>query len=312
MSEIVEQAVLIFYLRPARNKARTVAEIEAISLLRDLGATALPGGPLSEQGGLFWIGVLARFLPTAQVRLPRLGYAFAVDHVQLVPLDETGSEVAPEAGERRTRWRRKSHRLVRLYEEDADALREQAPDRRTFLFETTQGEIRPVKGYRGDGQALSRRGLPVYDARLLVNVVYRPEAGMLLDPFAGIGGIVIEGIASGWSVTSCDIDPALRHGLAALGATHYVVDACELPLEAASVQAIATEPPYDLSTDILLRLALTEMYRVLQRGGRLSMLCAAWQADLLRHQAALLGLKPYLDAPINRKGTEVVVLAWEK
>ena len=217
MSEVAEQTVLILYLRPARNKARAVAEVEALSLLRDLAVTAPPGGPLSEQGGLFWISIPARFLPIAQERLPRLGYTFAVDHVQLVPAStKQAQEVAPEAGERRTRWRRKSHRLVRLYEEDTDALREQAPDRRTFLFETAEGEIRPVKGYRGDGQALSRRGLPVYDARMLVNVVFRPEGGVLLDTFAGIGGIVIEAIASGWSVVSCDIDPALRHGLAAL------------------------------------------------------------------------------------------------
>jgi hypothetical protein len=312
MSQAAEHAVLICYLRPARNKARAVAEVEAVSLLRDLAATVLPGGPLSEQGGLFWISLPAQYLPSARSRLARLGYTSAVDLVQPVPQDDVGADIAPEAGERRTRWRRRTHRLIRLYEEDADALREQAPDRRTFLFETAQGEVRPVKGYRGDGQALSRRGLPVYDARMLVNLVFQPEDGVLLDPFAGIGGVVIEALASGWQVVSCDIDPALRYGLAALGATHHVADACDLPLNTASVHAIATEPPYDASTEYMLRPALTELHRVLQRGSRLALLCAAWQADVLRDQAALLGLRPYLDTPINRKGTEVIVLAWEK
>lgn len=312
MSEAAEHAVLICYLRPARNKARAVAEVEAISLLRDLAATVLQGGPLSEQGGLFWLSLPAQYIPIAQSRLARLGYSSAVDLVQPVPQDEAGSDVAPEAGERRTRWRRRTQRLIRLYEEDVDALRAQAPDRRTFLFETAQGEVRPVKGYRGDGQVLSRRGLPVYDARMLVNLVFQPERGVLLEPFAGIGGIVIEALASGWQVVSCDIDPALRHGLAALGSTHHVADACDLPLDTASVHAIASEPPYDASTEAMLRPALTELYRVLHSSGRLALLCAAWQAHVLRDQAALLGLRPYLDAPINRKGTEVVVLAWQK
>jgi hypothetical protein len=42
------------------------------------------------------------------------------------------------------------------------------------------------------------------------------------------------------------------------------------------------------------------------------MLCAAWQAEMLRDEARVLGLRVYLDTPINRKGTDVVVLAWEK
>jgi SAM-dependent methyltransferase len=312
MFDGADQAVLIFYLRTARNKARAVAEVEAASLLRDLQATVLPGGPLSEQGGLFWIGVPADNLSNAQSRLPRLGYTSAVDLVQPIPQNSSEPIADPEPGERRVRWKRQQYRLVQLYEEDPEALRELAPDRRTFLLETSDGEIRQVKGYRGDGQALSRRGLPVYDARLLVNLAGIPDDGVLLDPFAGIGGILIEARASGWSVVSCDIDPELRHGLAALGDTHYVADACEVPLDPASVDAIATEPPYDATTAGVLKPALSELHRVLKSGGHLAMLCAAWQAEPLREYAAVLGLHPFLDAPINRKGTDVVVLAWLK
>jgi tRNA G10 N-methylase Trm11 len=201
---------------------------------------------------------------------------------------------------------------VRLYEEDPDLARALAPDRRTFLYETSRGEVRAVTGYRGSNKPLSRRGLPACDAKMLVNVVFEPTLGALLDPFAGAGGIVAEAIAGGWKAVSCDVDPALRHGLLAMGAEHHVCDARALPFDAESVDAVATEPPYADEAAGILPAALDEMHRVLKPGGRLAMLCAAWQAEALRHRASALGLRSYLDAGINRKGLDVVVLAWEK
>ena len=38
----------------------------------------------------------------------------------------------------------------------------------------------------------------------------------------------------------------------------------------------------------------------------------ARQADDLRRDSASLGLVPYLDSHINRKGVDVVALAWQK
>jgi ubiquinone/menaquinone biosynthesis C-methylase UbiE len=58
--------------------------------------------------------------------------------------------------------------------------------------------------------------------------------------------------------------------------------------------------------------ALVEMCRVLKRGGRLALLCASWQREMLGHAGASLGLEPFLDAPVNRKGTDCTVLAWQK
>ena len=111
---------------------------------------------------------------------------------------------------------------------------------------------------------------------------------------------------------SCDSDPALRYGLAQTGAWHCVADARCLPLRSATVTAIATEPPYDQQAATTVTSGLAEMHRVLAAGGRLAMLCAAWQADGLHHVATALGLIPYLDAPLDRKGLAVTVLAWQK
>jgi hypothetical protein len=210
------------------------------------------------------------------------------------------------------RWRGVEYYLDRVYEEDAGALRERAPDRRTFVLEFPDGSARAVKGYRGDGKAGSRRGLPVCDARLLVNLVYVPGRGVLLDPFAGIGGIALEAVESGWRVETVDVDPALRHGLAAISARHTVADARDLPYTSESADAIATEPPYDDAAGDMLAPVLREMARVLKREARMSLLCASWQAEPIRQAATALGLEAYLDCPVDRKGTDVVALAWRK
>jgi hypothetical protein len=301
----METTLLIFHLREARRKARGAAVAEALSLLRDLQAIAPESGPLSERSGLFWISFPRDALDQAIERLPRLGYTEAVDVLERV------TSTRRKSASEQVRWRGENYKLVRVYQEETEVIREQAPDRRVFLIESVAGDVRPVKGYRGDGKPLSRRALPVYDARLLVNLVNSPR-GVFLDPFAGVGGIALEALASGYSVLSVDVDPTLRHGLAELGARHSVAQAQQLPFGAETVEAIATEPPYDPQAELAVKDSLNEIHRVLKKESRLAILCAAWQAPGLRQKAEALGLEPYLDSPINRKGTECVVLAWKK
>src|SRR5207245_1841967 len=85
----------------------------------------------------------------------------------------------------------------------------------------------------------------------------------------------------GLQVFSADIDPFLMHGLAALGAAHSVADACRLPLEDHSVDAIATEPPYALELQPTVALSLVELARVLRPRGRLCLFCSQQQASSL-------------------------------
>jgi hypothetical protein len=292
-------ALLVLHQRASRRRARAAAVAEALALLSDLGPSAPAGGPGGDRGGLLWVELPERHLEAAVARLPRLGYSTAVDLV----------EPAPAA---RGRARDLGWRLVRLHTEDPAGHREQAPDRREFLVEGGDGHLRPVRGYRGDGQALGRRGLPVCDARLLVNLVAPAGPGLLVDPFAGVGGVALAARAAGWTAVTADRDPALRHGLARLGAGHLVADARRLPLAPGSVDAVATEPPYDPTVGPLAAEALAEAARLLRPGGATAWLCAAWQADGLRDAGAALGLAAALDTPVDRKGTPVVALAWRK
>lgn len=243
------------------------------------------------------------------MHLPRLGYTKAVDLV--VPVDQAPRR-RHAARLNTTTWNRRQYRLLRLYQEDAAALRNRAPDRRVFLLETADGQVRAVRGYRTSGSPLTHRALPVCDARLLVNLVAPAGPGVLLDPFAGAGGTALEALDTGWTTITADVDPAVRRGLSQLGAAHVVADARSLPLRSGTVDAVATEPPYDQRVGTLVSAALVELYRLLRIGGRLALLCAAWQAADLRATASELGLHMSLDCPIDRKGLDVIVLAWRK
>jgi hypothetical protein len=298
-------AMLVLHLRAARRRAAAAAAAEALALLHDLEPSAPAGGPLADRGGVVWVEVPEERLAAVTARLPRRGYSTAVD---LLVADATPGRGGTPA----VRWRRRGWRLERLHAEDAAGHRERAPDRRVFLFEADGGPVRPVRGYRGGAGPLERRGLPVCDARLLVNLVAPAGPGLLLDPFAGVGGVALEARAAGWRVLTADLDPALRHGLGRLGAAHLLADARALPLRAGSLDAVATEPPYDRSVGPLAGQALAETARLLRPGAATAWLGAAWQAPGLRATAAGLGLRPVLDCPVDRKGVEVVALAWRR
>jgi hypothetical protein len=293
--------MLVLHQRAARRRARAAAVAEALALLHDLEASAPAGGPLSERGGVVWVELPERHLAEATARLPRLGYSTAVDLVAGAGPARAGLS-----------WRGRPRWLVRLHTEDPAGHRERAPDRREFLFEGGDHGVRPVRGYRGGAGPLGRRGLPVCDARLLVNLVAPAGPGRLLDPFAGVGGVALEARAAGWTTITADHDPKLRHGLGRLGGAHLVADARRLPLRAGTLDAVATEPPYAPQVGPLADQALAEAQRLLRPGGASAWLCAAWQAPGLRAAAAALGLEITLDTPVDRKGLAVVALAWRK
>ncbi len=295
-----DHALLVGSIRTARGSAKVAAVFEILSLLKAYAPRALLSGPAAERKATYWVALPQAYLDAARVLLPRLGYTSAVDLAQ------------PANGGGLLRWRGTKYRLTPLYREDADMLREQAPDRREFLLRSPQGELVAVKGYRGDGKTFGKRGLPVYDARLLVNLVCAGAGDLLLDPFGGIGGVILAAHEAGARAVSADNDPVVAPGLAALADLHALADARQLPFADESFTAAATEPPYDGGDANPLPKSVGELTRLLKRGGRLAVLCAGWQAAALRERAARAGLVPLLESPVNRKGLEVFVFLWQK
>ncbi len=86
-------------------------------------------------------------------------------------------------------------------------------------------------------------------ARCMVNLARTPRGGTFLDPFAGVGGILLEAGLIGAKVTGIDINREMvegaRKNLEASGITDFqlmVGDARKLP--ALVVDAVATDPPF--------------------------------------------------------------------
>lgn len=116
-------------------------------------------------------------------------------------------------------------------------------------------------------------------ARALVNLSCAQPGSLLLDPFCGTGGILIEAGMAGIDAIGSDFDPLMVLGSrqnCGPAATILTADAASLPLRDGSVSAVVTDLPYGQSVTIkkegsmehLYGCALLEMRRVLRDGGR--------------------------------------------
>jgi hypothetical protein len=278
--------------------------MEMVHVLRNLNAAAASGGPCSEIGGVFWVDVPEAALGQAQSLFPRLGYTVGID----LPVPAHGGRSA-----RSVRWRKRYYELHRIYEEQEETYRSQAPDCSEFLLAGEDGTTRRVRGYRGNSQPGQRRGLPVCDARLLVNLVSPSRGnGRLLDPFAGAGSVVRHAVTSGLETYSTDIDPRLALGLADLGSCHCVADARQLPFPAGFFDAIATEPPYDQTEGNVAAQGIPGLSRLLKSSGRMSMLLADWQTEEALMAGEQVHMKSLVSCRIDRKGLACTAVVWEK
>jgi 16S rRNA G966 N2-methylase RsmD len=301
----IQGELLIFRLPNARRKAIRSAVMEATTLLEPLGAKELSNGPFGVQGGLFYIELPRDVLKTAIDLIPRLGYTALVEKVKFADQREQ-SRIS-----NLSRWKGRYYSLVPIYEADQAMLRDQAPDRREFLLPSAEGELRKVVGYRGDSGKLRRRGLPVIDSRLLVNLAFSGKGKRFLDPFAGAGGVVIEAVKSGYETYSIDVDPFVMYGLHSL-ALHSVADAHQLPFPNGYFESIGSEPPYDEEATEVLCQAIAEMDRVLKAGGSVALMVADHQVEPVLGSAAALSWRLRLHEHIDRKGLPVTALSWRK
>jgi tRNA (guanine10-N2)-dimethyltransferase len=114
-------------------------------------------------------------------------------------------------------------------------------------------------------------------ARTLVNLSRVDPGEVLLDPFAGTGGTLIEASLVGARVLGFDVDPLMLRGtrMNLPGADVALADAARLPIPEASVDAVVSDLPYGQSVQIrgdtldqLYDRSIAEVARVLKPGRR--------------------------------------------
>ncbi len=168
-------------------------------------------------------------------------------------------------------WLRKGDtklQLTEIYKQDAEKLLEESPHRRVFLIER-DGEVKAAKGHR------YRRGLSPTDARFMLNVARLRGDELILDPFAGLGGILMECRKRDLTVFGGDADTVLRPGLAQISHNRCVMaDARQLPFKDHIFHVIITEPPFDTRYRQAVLDSIPELLRVVQPGGKIVLLIA--------------------------------------
>ena len=118
-------------------------------------------------------------------------------------------------------------------------------------------------------------------ARAVVNLCEIRTDDLVLDPFCGTGGILLEAGMIRARVLGIDVQESMIRGadmnLRSHGFKYQLAsgDACNLPLKDGSIDAVVTDPPYGRSAVVmaesvesLYKNALLEIYRVMKVGGR--------------------------------------------
>lgn len=227
-----------------------------------------------------------------------LGYTEGILHLHTEPY--RGEMLSPiERGRWHVGWVRRREQKVyqtEVYVQDAEALLAHAPDRREFQIEKA-GKKRQAFGHH------AHRALSILDVRFLYNIAKPTLTDIILDPFAGYGGIVFEGRRRGFSVVASDIDWSLSPGLSALApSTYFVADARSLPLATNSLDLIITEPPFRTVHRQSVIDSISELSRALKPNGRMILLISADMHEEACTSFEKLGVKVNLVGVVPRGG----------
>lgn len=307
-----QYAVIAFELRNSRIKAKRLAIMEAYIALSSIGGIFIRNGPLGDVKGLFTFFVPVEHLDKLKHLLARIGYC---DRFYLLDFHSDQSENHTELVTiNELIWKGRRFSLHKYYEQDASLYEKQSPHKRKFKILDENDEVKVVHGYRGDGSETGRRALPAEDARCMVNLSNPYRAAKLLDPFSGGGGIVYQAkyIKSSLNVYSVDIDPVVSPGLKFYGSEHRVGDASQIQFPGKKFDAIVTEVPFSPNSTEAILEAMDNLNPFLKDDGNIVMMSGADQAEKIDHHLHNIGMHGYVYHPIDRKGTDVVIMAWTK
>ncbi|MGG4340421.1 TRM11 family SAM-dependent methyltransferase [Paenibacillus lautus] len=309
---LADNVVIVFRLRKSRIKAKQLGIIEAYFALSSVGGLFIPNGPLGDVKGIFSFFVPIKYLNELPSVLSGIGYCN-----QFYLLDfrcESSENNSDLVSINELIWKRKRFSINNFFFQELTLYEQHSPNNRQFKILNHNNEVKVVNGYRGDGTETGRRALPVEDARCLVNLAEPYTSNILLDPFAGGGGVVFQAkfIKESMEVYSVDVDPILAPGLQSYGSKHYVANSSVIEFEKELFDSIVTEVPFSPNATGEVIKSIGNLSSSLKECGNLVLMCSAEQSEKIEQFVNDLGFYRYVFERINRKGTDVVIMAWFK
>jgi 16S rRNA G966 N2-methylase RsmD len=184
--------------------------------------------------------------------------------------------------------------LTEIYRQDKKELLDSAPHQRIFYVEK-DGEVKQAKGQR------RKRGVSPSDAKFILNISELNGDEVILDPFAGIGGLVIECLSRGLKVFASDLDPVVRPGLAHVTNNRCALaDARELPFRDGIFDVIITEPPFSTRFRQSVMDSLPELCRMIKPDGKIVLFIAQDMYDGITTYMAEIGFHLVRDFTLRR------------
>ena len=159
LNEIISKYTLfLFRIRNSRLKAKSLAIMEAFSLLDRFGAIVLQNSPMGDVKGVFGLGAKKANAENAKNLFHLLGYS---NQVMEISFDNaSGVNNTDLLSINQLSFKGMLFDLNVVYQENYDDFIAEAPDHREFKLISEDGQIKTVKGYRGDGTETGKRALP--------------------------------------------------------------------------------------------------------------------------------------------------------
>lgn len=306
---IESQTILIGSLRNSRIRCKQLAIVEMYSVLEALGGIFITNCPLAGIKGKIAFIMPSKKLAALPIMLRTVGYCDTFYILSFDGIDE--NKAVPFDNQIVFSWKRHNFWVGEFFAQDPAVYQAQSSHNRPFRI-FSNGAVKDISGYRGDGSALGRRALPAEDCRCMLHLSFPLERFRLLDPFAGSGGIIYAASVAGLflELYSADIDDTLSPGLEMYGARHFCGDSAQLDFGGALFDAVISETPFAPDAMNTVLSVLSNVARHLKSSGRITLMCARYQSQSIRAHLKALGFHEYLFYSIDRKGTEVDIIAY--
>ncbi|MEJ6951549.1 TRM11 family SAM-dependent methyltransferase [Natronospora cellulosivora (SeqCode)] len=304
--------LILFSLRNSRIKAKKLAIMEVYFALSSLDTIFIKNGPLGDLKGVFSFFVPKDSFDKLHIFLKSIGYCdkfYILGFRGKLPKNNSDLKIKSELI-----WKGKPFSINNFYDQDESLYQEHSANNRKFLIKDNNNQEKEVFGYRGDGSEFGCRALPVEDARCLINLSDFNTSLRMLDPFAGGGGIIYQAkyIKKTIDVYSIDIDPVLAPGLRYYGSKHFTANSSELIFADDFFDSIVTEVPFSNKATGDIIKTIKNLKNSINKNGSLVMMSSFEQSSIIADYINELGFYQYVSQRINRKGNDVVIMAWFK